>query len=259
MNRFLNNFIRRRCPTVHQWLKRTLQEYPRLAYSIGTSLDWRVASGPFAGMQYINEAYGSRLIPKLIGSYELEVQPWLARIIESRFGLIVDIGCAEGYYAVGLARAMSGARVIAFDLDQEAQRCCRRLAELNGVSDRVEVRGECTIAALGKIPLSGTLIICDCEGYEAELLNPTKLPDLTSSTLLVELHDCFVPGVTQLLMDRFANTHDIEFAREQERKPEQYPSLEKRAKKMQMLAVDEDRTINGVKVEQQWALFWPKR
>jgi hypothetical protein len=258
MNRVLNNFVRSRFPAVHQWLKRALQEYPRLAHSIGTSLNWRIASGPFAGMQYMNEAYGSRLIPKLLGSYEQELHPWLTRIIRKQFDTIVDVGCAEGYYAIGLALVMPDTRVIAFDRDPEAQACCRRLAELNGVSDRVEVRGECTVSAMEEFPLGGTLVVCDCEGYEAELLDPAKLPGLRASTLLVELHDCFVAGVTQSLKERFVKTHEIEIVAEQDRKPEQYPCLHKRSKKMQRLAVDEDRTVNGVRVGQQWGLFWPR-
>ena len=45
---------------------------------------------------------GSVLIPKLLGSYEQELQPLLQRLAAQNYSEIVDIGCAEGYYAIGL-------------------------------------------------------------------------------------------------------------------------------------------------------------
>ena len=54
---------------------------------------------------------------------------------------VLNIGCAEGYYAVGLARRMPQARVLAFDINRTAQDTCRALAAKNGVADRVQVSG----------------------------------------------------------------------------------------------------------------------
>ena len=40
-----------------------------------------VQQGPFAGMRYVNEAAGSTLAPKLIGSYEAELYSAFAEIL----------------------------------------------------------------------------------------------------------------------------------------------------------------------------------
>src|SRR5438876_11547620 len=62
-----------------------------------------VSNGSFRGMAYVPEAVGSSLLPKLIGSYEQEITPAIEEMVAKRPPRIIDIGAAEGYYAVGLA------------------------------------------------------------------------------------------------------------------------------------------------------------
>jgi len=52
--------------------------------------------------------------------------------------------------------------------------------------------------------------VVDVDGYEKPLLDPHVVPWLVAATLLVETHDCFVPGITELLKKRFLETHDIQ-------------------------------------------------
>lgn len=64
----------------------------------------KVIKGPFEGMKYPSlRAAGSALVPKLIGTYEIELTPYIMKIIEKNYSIILNIGSAEGYYAVGLA------------------------------------------------------------------------------------------------------------------------------------------------------------
>ncbi|MCS7063959.1 MAG: hypothetical protein NZM04_07975, partial [Methylacidiphilales bacterium] len=64
----------------------------------------RVRHGPFAGMVYENDTFCcSAIAPKLLGSYEREIQPWIESLLLDRWEGVVDVGCAEGYYAVGFA------------------------------------------------------------------------------------------------------------------------------------------------------------
>ena len=62
-----------------------------------------VLNGPFRGMKYLSRAYCSAVLPKLLGTYECELIPAIDRLARSDADRIVDIGAAEGYYAVGLA------------------------------------------------------------------------------------------------------------------------------------------------------------
>ena len=63
-------------------------------------------------------------------------------VVERRYDALINIGAAEGCYAVGLARLMPGTEVVACDYDASAQAVCRELTEKNGVADRVVVSGE---------------------------------------------------------------------------------------------------------------------
>lgn len=53
------------------------------------------------------------------------------------------------------------------------------------------------------------LVVCDIEGAEKDLLNPQAAPALSGMDLIVESHECLLPGITQALIDRFKATHDI--------------------------------------------------
>ena len=63
----------------------------------------KVALGPFAGMVYSSETVEGCTIPKLLGCYEQELHPVLDRMKNTGFDKILNIGCAEGCYAIGLA------------------------------------------------------------------------------------------------------------------------------------------------------------
>jgi hypothetical protein len=53
-------------------------------------------------------------------------------------------------------------------------------------------------------------VFCDIEGGERDLLDPAIAPALGAMDIIVESHECLIPGITQLLLERFSPTHDIE-------------------------------------------------
>jgi len=184
-----------------------------------------VLSGPFAGMVYVAETAGNSL-PKLLGSYEAELRQWVTAIINTGYGKIINVGCAEGYYAVGLALRVPETRVFAFDIDPRARQLCEKMAEVNGVSERVVVRGECNCERLDALLDDRSLVICDCEGCELGLLDPGRVPNLRVSDVLVELHDFIDRSISPTIISRFADTHDISIISSLERDPSTYPALE---------------------------------
>jgi hypothetical protein len=171
-----------------------------------------VSGGPFAGMRYLPglEATQGDLVSKLLGRYESELQGGLAAWRQEPLSLVVNVGCAEGYYAVGLALAFPGLRVLAYDIDPAARELCMALAGANGVADRVEVHGECTPATLAALPADGVALLCDCEGYELTLLDPQLVPGLRRWSMIVELHDQLEPTITGEISRRFAASHEVE-------------------------------------------------
>jgi hypothetical protein len=176
-------------------------------------------------MRYVPGAAGSSLLPKLLGCYEEELHSTLASIIDFDYRQIVDVGCAEGYYAVGLAIRIPQSRVFAFDIDLQARQFCQELAKANGVSGRVQVGGECTGEQLATLLDDRTLLICDCEGCEIGVLNPSEVPNLRLVDVLVELHDFIDRSISETIVSRFAQTHDISLINTTGRDPSNYPAL----------------------------------
>jgi hypothetical protein len=174
--------------------------------------DLVVRAGPFQGMQYpqLGHSAGSHFYPKILGTYEQEVYPYLEDALRAGIAEVVDVGCAEGYYAIGLALASPSSRVHAFDTDESAARMCGELARLNGVEERVTIGGWCDPAVLLSLDLPPrSLVIVDCEGYEKVLLSPEVVTRLMHCYFLVEAHDCYDPKISTTLLERFDKTHQI--------------------------------------------------
>lgn len=169
-----------------------------------------VHSGPFAGMNYDVKATEGAGMARLLGCYEASLAPIFEQIITRAYPVIMDIGCAEGYYAVGLARRMTQAQIHAHDTNPKAQETCRTLAQMNGVADRVQVGGTIGHSDFDRCEAQKTLVLCDIEGAEAQLLDPVAAPGLVQADILVEVHDCFDVGLSDRITKRFATTHRIE-------------------------------------------------
>lgn len=169
-----------------------------------------ILNGPFAGMAYGREASEGSLAARLLGSYESELHPTIVQLASSGLEAVIDIGCAEGFYAVGLARLMPEVEVHAHDVDPKAREACAELARRNGVGDRVVVGGLFEGADFARFAGRRTLVFIDAEGAEDELLDPDAFPDLRDMTIIVETHEHERRGVIERLGRRFKPSHDIE-------------------------------------------------
>ncbi|PIE74605.1 MAG: hypothetical protein CSA18_04460 [Deltaproteobacteria bacterium] len=174
--------------------------------------DLVVKHGPFQGMIYPDKkSVGSSFFPKILGSYELELHDVLNLICDSDYSCIVDIGCAEGYYAVGLAMRLKKTRIYAYDIEPEAINLCRKMCEINKLDmDRFVFGNLCTSEILLSIPLGEkALIVCDCEGCEKNLFSRSLVKSLYNHDFLIETHDCIDIDISTQLYDIFKETHNI--------------------------------------------------
>jgi hypothetical protein len=187
-----------------------------------------VLHGPWKGLTYdpLTARVANDVAAKLLGSYEEELHEALSEAIAARPKTFIDVGCAEGYHAVGAARSLPGTRVRAFDSDEVARRLCERLVAANGVEAHVEVRSTFVPDSLGEAE-PPVLVLMDCEGCESMLLSDEMKRRLAGITLIVELHEFAVPGIEQGLLDLYADTHDVEIIRAAGRYRAQYPELDR--------------------------------
>jgi precorrin-6B methylase 2 len=151
------------------------------------------------------------------------------------------VGCAEGYYAVGLARMMPDVTVYAYDIDAKARAACAELAEKNGLSDRVIVGGEFAPDGFEAFAGRRMLVMVDAEGAELDILQPALSPALAGMNVIVETHDLYRPHALATMAERFAPTHDIVRVDQQPKTFDMPPWLRELPHLDQLLAVWEWR------------------
>jgi Ribosomal protein L11 methyltransferase (PrmA) len=180
----------------------------RLAREVARATGSTVAAGPFAGMILDYECFPVHASPKFLGTYEQELHKVIERAIQLRPKYVLNVGCAEGFYAVGLAIRLSEAQVFAADADRKALSATMKNAQLNGVSDRVHPVGIVKPHQLDRyLKTDGSLVVMDCEGAEFSLLDPANDPILLRSNIVVEIHGEF--GDAHEIIQRFVCTHNI--------------------------------------------------
>ena len=198
-NKHLNNTLR----LLAKWRSTLIQN--TLIKEEGTV----VKQGLVAGLDFVENSSEGCHIAKLLGCYEQPLQPYISELISRQYDNLVNIGCAEGYYAVGLARLLPNTKSYAYDTDPKARDACRALAIKNRVSDRVTIGELFTPEDFKKYEGTNTLVFCDIEGAERDLLDPIVSPALKTIDIIVESHECLTPGITEELISRFSTTHAI--------------------------------------------------
>ncbi len=169
----------------------------------------KVFAGPFRGMTLIPDVMDKPFTPALLGTYEWELHDAIEKAIAQNYKQIVNVGCSYGYYAVGFARRMPEAKIFAFDSDETARNQCRKMAEENGVADRVIIGERFSLEDFSRFADEETLLFMDADGEEEKLLDPQNAPNLKKMDVIAELHDCLKPGLSANIPMRFAATHSV--------------------------------------------------
>jgi hypothetical protein len=190
-----------------------------------------ILSGPFQGLLYLDEiGFCGPILPKWIGSYECELHGIIEDVLAHPPSLIIDIGSAEGYYSVLLAARLPNSHVVSFDYDVLAVRAQKRLAAKNGVTN-LAIKKQCDhkqLMDLIEATKGSSLVICDIEGAEMEMIDPVRCPSLSKADLLVELHEGSKWRAQAMLKEleaRFHTSHSITFIPIKPRDPARYLSV----------------------------------
>lgn len=167
-----------------------------------------VLDGPFKGMKYPkNESFGSAFLPKILGTYEKEISSLVQSLLNSNYDIVLDVGCAEGYYAVGFAKFGKAKKVFAYDIQEKARKLCSDMALANNVAGKLKVQGLFDIneylRILKEFPNSKILLILDTEGFEKILLNQEFRKILEKTDFLIEMHDFIDTEITDIVSEFF--------------------------------------------------------
>jgi hypothetical protein len=172
-----------------------------------------VTGGPFAGLRYPERSIGEIDAPvsKLSGTYERELHPIITEALERRPSSFVNIGTADGYYAVGFA-LRSGLHTHGFEIAPRARCLTAEVAELNGVDLTLE--GAATSTRLRAMKLDSAFVLADCEGAEAGIFDAAAVAALRHAFVVIETHEWACAGIEKLLTVRFAHSHEVEIVSE---------------------------------------------
>ncbi|MDC0898598.1 glycosyltransferase, partial [Candidatus Pelagibacter sp.] len=108
-----------------------------------------------------------------MGTYEAELHQIVNNIIKKKYQRIIDIGSAEGYYAVGIPFAMKdeSMEVVAVEISEVAKKNLKRLIK-NNIKNKVQITDNFDFQKYQDD--KKTLVIMDCEGSEMDYLKIKK-------------------------------------------------------------------------------------
>jgi len=218
-----------------------------LGMKVAERFNYTVQNGPFHGMRYTRTAVLTHhSTPNLLGTYERQLYPFLVDAA-IRCETVVDIGSAEGYFAVGLAR-LTGKPVTTFDVNPAERRLVREMAELNGVSRLVTVSKWCSDAALMDLVRGKrALVFCDIDGGEFSLFTPEVVEALRGCDVFIELHG--TPQEDSEFIRRFTDREPIVL---------QHPETPASIELLTFLGTaDAMRTAKEYRNPQQWLVLRP--
>ena len=167
-----------------------------LSERLASAMRMRVAYGPFAGQELCPESWWSAADrgSMLLGLYESEVLEALVDLAPGHTTL-VDVGAADGYYAVGAVRSKLYSRAVCFEMSAAGREVIQANAQRNHVAEWITILGTAGPNFLNEIPRSSwsgasdAVFLFDIEGAEFDLLDSSNLEALRESCLIVEVHE----------------------------------------------------------------------
>jgi|WetSurMetagenome_2_1015567.scaffolds.fasta_scaffold26579_4 hypothetical protein len=222
--------------------------------------EFKVLNGSFKGLKYPHiDFIGRASLPtRIIGSYEMQLHPLIEKIISTAYSDVIDVGSAEGYYAVGLAMRMPQSTIHCFDIDEFSLNYCKEMAQYNNLHN-LTYNNWCSPETLINFLFQGRgLIFCDCEGYELELFTQEVIGKLTNIDVLIELHDVFNPIISAEILSRFQDTHHFEIINNLNINFSQLIGLDNLSDEEKTFATYEHRGGLCKDLFMEWAFFTPR-
>ena len=149
-----------------------------------------VLKGPFKGLKYYKKTSAcGALEPRLLGVYEAELHGTIYEFSNNKYQGIINVGAAEGYYAIGLSMLFPNLPVRAYETDSEVAKYTSLMIMHNNREKHIELIEKDSFENLRKVkPNECFLIIVDCEGCEFKLFNKEIIENSKSSDLIIEMH-----------------------------------------------------------------------
>ena len=176
-----------------------------------------VQYGPLKGYSIPNSSHWGRLArpAMLLGLYEIEVIKKLCEYAKER-EIFIDIGAADGFFAVGAVSSNIFKKSIAFEINENGRKVIAESARKNQVESFVQIHATFNLNTVDddfKKILPNSVILIDIEGAEFTLLTEEMIDRLNGAVLVIELHDFFFSDGNLLkkkLIDQLSEKFDVQ-------------------------------------------------
>ncbi|UWQ93955.1 hypothetical protein K3728_09345 [Rhodobacteraceae bacterium M385] len=220
----------------------------------------RISHGPFSGMLLgEGQSWGNLdLTGKILGTYESGIVKWTITALAER-SKIINIGAGDGYYGIGCLVADAAEYSICFEASSEGRANLGKIAEINGVANRMELKGTADATSVLDTftkHASDAVVVCDIEGAEFDLWNGDAIELCRHTPIAIELHDTIMPvdqNSREDLLARFAHTHELTIVHNEPIDAHAFDELAKFDDQMRLLAFAEDRPCR-----MDWLLAMPR-
>jgi len=152
----------------------------------------KIEFGPFKDVLLDVSPWSSKgdLASKILGLYELQILELISTY--PKFRRILNLGAADGYYALGFLASNRADFADCFEVDKRSQAQIATSAVANGVFNRIRIFGEATQSTLDehlRINSDIQLVICDIEGAEYDIISDSILNRGRHIDWVIELHE----------------------------------------------------------------------
>ena len=166
-------------PLVNAWRKETVaQRLERVSLDTFDLCKGVVQRGPFLGLKLNSSTWWGRsdLGSQCLGLYEKEILELISNL--NPVHTFLDIGAADGYYAVGMLHSQKAQNSVCFELSELGQTAIKDNWKINEEPGVLSVFGEATRDSLDGVVQTlpaDTLVLIDIEGSEFSLLSSDVL------------------------------------------------------------------------------------
>ena len=159
----------------------------------------KVMSGKYKSTHLENKSHWSKFdyASKLLGFYEEQIQNLIVDIQKkNNLKSLINIGCGDGYHALGLVKNKFFNKSICYDISLEARDILETNVKKNNLYDKFTIRKEANIDEikndLQKLKSEETLFLIDIEGTEFTLFKDEDLNFLKKSFIVIEDHNFLI-------------------------------------------------------------------
>ena len=167
--------------------------FEKIVFEIFTLINKKqIFSGKFKDLNFIKSVRGSEFSPKYFGTYENELDPYFNLFTGA---ILIDIGCDDGYYSIGLLKNKYVKQVYAFEINEYSIKNLIKNINSNLFKSDKLIFQEMFVSSFESIEKcfdnsNEFLIKCDIEGGEYSLFSDEMIEAISAykCSLIIETH-----------------------------------------------------------------------